>query len=120
MAVNINHKKDPWDARGRYRNYRGPPDESIDSDWVQCEVPKKLLRSYDPEAIPPSNRQIDPDKIRDLVTPTVEPSYEVTKWLDKNCTGEWRWFYRVLGGYDRITFLCFEKAQDLFYFRLRF
>ena len=120
MVVNPNHPKDPWFVGVVDGTVGSTACKYLEDDWVQCEVPKKLLRSYDPEAILPSNRQIDPDKIRDLVTPTVEPSYEVTKWLDKNCTGEWRWFYRVLGGYDRITFLCFEKEQDLFYYRLRF
>ena len=76
-------------------------------DWVQCEVPKKLLAGMSSAE---SGRWIS----------SIAPSYKVRKWLNKNCTGEWRWIYRVLGGYDRITFLCFEKEQDLFYYRLRF
>ena len=116
MVVNINHKKDPWDARVLFQDLplrRGPPDEYINSDWVECEVPKKLLCGYEQA----TTGGLYPDR---RVARSVEPSSKVTKWLNKNCTGEWRWFYRVLGGYDRVTFLSFEKAQDLFYFRLRF
>ena len=120
MAVKIDHTKDPWFVGVVDGTVGSTACKYLEDDWVQCEVPKKLLRSYDPEAIPPSNQPIAPGPGHAVVTPSVEPSYEVMKWLNKNCTGEWRWFYRVLGGYDRITFLCFEKEQDLFYYGLRF
>ena len=104
--------KDPWFVGAVDGTVGSSASKYLEDDWVQCEVPKKLLCGFETPKIGTQKQG--------RVTPAVEPSPEVTKWLDKNCTGEWRWFYRVLGGYDRITFLCFEKAQDLFYFRLRF
>ena len=103
MVVNT---KDPWSAFGGFITPGELKSDYLEPGWVQCEVSKKLLCGYERSArfVP------------------VEPNLEVIKWLDKNCAGEWRWFYCVVGGYDRklLTFLCFEKAQDLFYFRLRF
>ena len=108
MAVKIDHTKDPWFVGAVDGTVGSSASKYLEDNWVQCEVPKKLLCGAGPE------------RKKGIVTPAIEPNYEVMKWLNKICTGEWRWFYRVLGGYDRITFLCFEKEQDLFYYRLRF
>jgi hypothetical protein len=112
VPLNIEHTKDPRFV-GVVDGTAAAAYKYLEDDWVQCEVPKKLLRGYEQA----TTGGLYSDR---RVTPSVEPSYEVMKWLNKNCTGEWRWFYRVLGGYDRITFLGFEKEQDLFYYRLRF
>jgi len=99
MSANTNYTEDPRS----YSGYASRDEcESHEANWIQIEVPKELLCGYG------------------MLPASVEPSPKVIKWLDKNCTGEWRWFYRILGGYDKIIFLCFEKEEDLFYFRLRF